>query len=230
MPKFSFKVQVGSTPPTRPRRRKWQSTLVFLLEKSHGQRNLAVYNPWGRKSLTQLSNGAQEATSWITWDTMKKWGMGIEEFPCLCLVTRMKRGHGVFYVDKPQSSWFLVVTWMEPSFRCFPLGTMNWFWTALARDNLPSDKYSIIRLFIPGVLNPKESLQDWLKWHLLSKMLPECFSWAGKWFVGREDTCASLGSKDHEWLISSNRSSYVSIQGIQRCFQRCCRTDRENQT
>ena len=79
---------------------------------------------------------------------------------------RMKRGRGVSYVDEPQSSWFLVVTWMELFFRCFPLGTVNWFQTALARDNLPSDKYSIIRLFIPGVLNPNESLQDWLKWHL----------------------------------------------------------------
>ena len=138
---------------------------------------------------------------------------------------RMKRGRGVSYVDEPQSSWFLVVTWMELFFRCFPLGTVNWFQTALARDNLPSDKYSIIRLFIPGVLNPNESLQDWLKWHLLSKMFPECFSWAGKWFVGRKDTCASLGSKDHEWLISSNRSSFVSIQGIQRR----CRTERQTE-
>ena len=32
-----------------PWRRKWQSTPVFLLEKSHGQRSLVVYSPWGYK-------------------------------------------------------------------------------------------------------------------------------------------------------------------------------------
>ena len=30
-------------------RRKWQSTVVFLLGKSHGQRSLAGCSPWGRK-------------------------------------------------------------------------------------------------------------------------------------------------------------------------------------
>ena len=30
-------------------RRKWQSTPIFLPGKSHGQRSLAGYNPWGRK-------------------------------------------------------------------------------------------------------------------------------------------------------------------------------------
>ena len=34
-----------------PWRRKWQSTPVFLPGKSHGQRSLAGYSPWGRKEL-----------------------------------------------------------------------------------------------------------------------------------------------------------------------------------
>ena len=34
-----------------PWRRKWQPTLVFLPAKSHGQRSLAGYSPWGRKEL-----------------------------------------------------------------------------------------------------------------------------------------------------------------------------------
>ena len=34
-----------------PRRRKWQPTLVFLPGKSHGQRSLAGYSPWGLKEL-----------------------------------------------------------------------------------------------------------------------------------------------------------------------------------
>ena len=32
-------------------RRKWQPTPVFLLGKSHGQRSLAGYSPWGCKEL-----------------------------------------------------------------------------------------------------------------------------------------------------------------------------------
>ena len=32
-----------------PWRRKWQPTPVFLPGKSHGQRSLVGYNPWGRK-------------------------------------------------------------------------------------------------------------------------------------------------------------------------------------
>ena len=30
-------------------RRKWQPTSVFLPEKSHGQRSLAGYSPWGHR-------------------------------------------------------------------------------------------------------------------------------------------------------------------------------------
>ena len=34
-----------------PQRRKWQPILVFLPEKSHGQRRLVGYSPWGHKEL-----------------------------------------------------------------------------------------------------------------------------------------------------------------------------------
>ena len=34
-----------------PWRRKWQPTLVFLAGKSHGQRSLVGYSPWGRTGL-----------------------------------------------------------------------------------------------------------------------------------------------------------------------------------
>ena len=34
-----------------PWRRKWQPTPVFLSGKSHGQRSLAGYSPWGHKEL-----------------------------------------------------------------------------------------------------------------------------------------------------------------------------------
>ena len=34
-----------------PWRRKWQATPVFLPGKSHGQRSLMGYSPWGLKEL-----------------------------------------------------------------------------------------------------------------------------------------------------------------------------------
>ena len=34
-----------------PRGRKWQPTPVFLPGKSHGQKSLAGYSPWGSKQL-----------------------------------------------------------------------------------------------------------------------------------------------------------------------------------
>ena len=38
-----------------PWSRKWQFAPVFLPEKSHGQRSLAVFCPWDQKSQTQLN-------------------------------------------------------------------------------------------------------------------------------------------------------------------------------
>ena len=35
-----------------PWRRKWHTTPVFVPGKSHGQRSLVGYSPWGHKSLT----------------------------------------------------------------------------------------------------------------------------------------------------------------------------------
>ena len=42
-------VGVGET----PWRRRWQPTPGFLPGESHGQRSLAGYSPWGRKSRTR---------------------------------------------------------------------------------------------------------------------------------------------------------------------------------
>ena len=39
-----------------PWRRKWQPTPVFMPGKSHGQKSLEGYSPWGHKSRTRLSD------------------------------------------------------------------------------------------------------------------------------------------------------------------------------
>ena len=52
---LKFKKRQPSWVGKIPRRRKWQSTPVFMRGKSHGQRSLAGYSPWGRKSRTRLA-------------------------------------------------------------------------------------------------------------------------------------------------------------------------------
>ena len=48
-------------------RRKWQPTPVFLPGKSHGQRSLAGYSPWGHKELdtTERLTHTHMATQWL---------------------------------------------------------------------------------------------------------------------------------------------------------------------
>ena len=50
-----------------PCRRKWQPTPVFLLGEPHGQRSLAGYSPWGRKSRTWLRIRTYQHTLIFSW-------------------------------------------------------------------------------------------------------------------------------------------------------------------
>ena len=45
-----------------PWRRKWQPTPVFLPRKSHGQRSLVGYSPWGHKESDMTEHFSAEAT------------------------------------------------------------------------------------------------------------------------------------------------------------------------
>ena len=47
-----------------PRRSKWQPTPVFLPGKTHGQRSLAGYSPWGRKE----SDTTECTHTQVSWD------------------------------------------------------------------------------------------------------------------------------------------------------------------
>ena len=48
-----------------PWRRKCQPIPEFLLGKSHGQRNLAGYSPWGHKELDMTERLTFTFTSWV---------------------------------------------------------------------------------------------------------------------------------------------------------------------
>ena len=52
-----------------PWRRKWQRTPVFLPEKFHGQRSLAVYSPWGHQE--------SDTTEWLSTYNMELKRSGI---------------------------------------------------------------------------------------------------------------------------------------------------------
>jgi len=45
-------------------RRKWQPTPVFLPGKSHGQRSLVGYSPWGLKELDMTERLSMHAGEW----------------------------------------------------------------------------------------------------------------------------------------------------------------------
>ena len=47
-------IQVQSLGQEDPWRRKWQPTLVSLPGKSHGQRSLVGYSPWGCKEYLSM--------------------------------------------------------------------------------------------------------------------------------------------------------------------------------
>ena len=51
-----------------PYRRAWQPTLVFLPAKSHGQRSLVGYSPWGHKE--------SDMTEQLILDTSKELFIG----------------------------------------------------------------------------------------------------------------------------------------------------------
>ena len=45
------------TVKTKPWRKEWLSTTVFLLGKSHAQKTLAGYSPWDHKELAMTQQG-----------------------------------------------------------------------------------------------------------------------------------------------------------------------------
>ena len=62
-----------------PWRRKWLLTPIFLPGEPHGQRSLAGYSPWSRKSQTRLANKSQLVYA-------------LEKYQAVSLLVEWKRG------------------------------------------------------------------------------------------------------------------------------------------
>ena len=63
---------LSSEPGSPPWRKTWQPTLVFLPGKSHGQRNLEGYSPWGCKTVghnlvTEHTHTWCLKNTWLFW-------------------------------------------------------------------------------------------------------------------------------------------------------------------
>ena len=59
-------MQVQSLSWEDPLKRKWQPTPVFLPGKSHGQRSLSGYNPWGHKRVG-YNLATKQQNCWVIW-------------------------------------------------------------------------------------------------------------------------------------------------------------------
>ena len=63
-----------------PWRRKWQPTPISFSGKSHGQRSLVGYSPWGHKKLNMINNMNNSNAFWnLTPD------YNLKMFPILCV-------------------------------------------------------------------------------------------------------------------------------------------------
>ena len=82
-----------------PWRRKWQPTAVFLPRKSHGQRSLAGYSPWGHKRV-----GYNLATKYTQQSPMVPKELAGVTWPVCCALKGCSRDsrriHMVFQVNK----------------------------------------------------------------------------------------------------------------------------------
>ena len=72
-----------------PWRRKWQSTPVSCLEKSHGQRSLVGYSPWGHKRVEQI------------------------------LATKQQQQHPILYTDTQHLLYLVICRWTFGLLLCF---------------------------------------------------------------------------------------------------------------
>ena len=85
--------QIPSLGQEDPRRRKWQTTLVFLSEKSHEQSSLMGYSPWGQRVRHDehdysRPHGLQPTRLLHLWDFPgKSTGVG-----CYCLLRHTLKG------------------------------------------------------------------------------------------------------------------------------------------
>ena len=89
-----------------PWRRKWRPTPVFLAGKSHGQRSLAGYSPWGSEELdtTELITNLENCWS----ETIQHWSQTptfYSEKPKFYLPTNLRRWRSKLLLSSSMHLW-----------------------------------------------------------------------------------------------------------------------------
>ena len=64
-------------------RRKWQPTPVLLPGKSHGQRSLVGYGPWGHKELDTTERLHTDWVMVVKMSQIKTWAIGGMVVSCI---------------------------------------------------------------------------------------------------------------------------------------------------
>ena len=103
-------------------RRKWQPIPVFLLGKSHGQRNLEGYSPWGsQNSWIQLSNETTRTHCGLLLKLFRdntliglwKWDLNPDQFDrrlCILYCFLSRRRMEVFFLVHSNASFLCVAS------------------------------------------------------------------------------------------------------------------------
>ena len=108
--------------------RKWQPTPAFLPGKSHGQRSLAGYSPWGRKeSDTTERLSTAHTASLLTWLFMRITGLcpqhsrRIQDWAGVGRLRALWLSTAVYLYKLLIMGWFAThVRFSKFSFRCCP--------------------------------------------------------------------------------------------------------------
>ena len=93
-----------------PWRRKWHPTPVFLPGKSHGQRSLAGYSPWGRKESNMTKRQPGNFKNWLdVW-----WYMLLGIISCFGgIMVIIINDHGIMVIILKSPREILKYLWLK---------------------------------------------------------------------------------------------------------------------
>ena len=95
-------------------RRKWQPTPVFLPRKSHGQRSLVGYSPWGHRELNMTEQmNTVNTYSVCTLECVKRVGFTVSIFTIKTNKQKQREARRLWEVmDQSISSTVAIVSWL----------------------------------------------------------------------------------------------------------------------
>ena len=129
-------------------RRAWQPTLIFLLGKSHGQKRLVGYRPWGSQSIRYDWSDWAHPTDSLAFPAgmlgrRKQTYKSQESKSSLWPKASKERNCANSHVLELENRFFPL-----QAFRCYPNFSLNFEWKLL-KDSEPQDPTSLCPNFGP---------------------------------------------------------------------------------